>query len=237
MNLDIKLEGCVALEVRERNAALSRHVPIASGRGHLAVVGGGPSVAAHLATLQAWPGDLWAINATHRWCTAHGIKAYAYSVDPLPELVDYLTGATSAVLGDHCDPAAFASIRSVYRLPGPHDGPTSAIAAAANALRVGYDQVTFFGCESAFAETTHIDRCESVPDLMRVRCGTASFLTKSEFIIQARELANIIRTFPQYMHEESGGLLRAWMEHGDCEVTHARRGLLAGHEPQREREG
>jgi len=218
---------CVPLDVREENARASVGIEEFRSSGHLAVVGSGRSIASHIAELQSWDGDVWAVNATWGWCETHGIRAYAYSVDPLPELEAFIIGARAAVLADHCDPKAFAAVKRVYRLTGPHEGPTSANAADLAAIKAGYSSVTYFGCESSFGETTHAYRNDAVPDLIRVECGGESFLTKIEYMKQAKGLADTIRAFPHVFSERSGGLLSAMVKHGDCEVTHISRGLLA----------
>ncbi len=222
------LVPCVPSEAIERNIRASAGYEEFRGEGPLAVVGGGPSIASHIATLRNWPGDVWAVNATWKWCETHDIRAYAYSVDPLPELDAYIAGAKVAILADHCDPAAYAVVPKVYRLTGPHDGPTSANAADLAAIKAGYDSVTFFGCEGSYTgPTTHAYRTEPVNDLIRVKCGGESFVSKIEFMKQAKGLADIIRRFPTVYSEQSGGLLRAMVEHGDCDVTHISRVLAA----------
>lgn len=220
MRLKIKAQCCVDEETRKRNTELSVGYPEPKGSGGLAIIGGGPSVSKHEQVLRDWNGDIWAINGAVYWCMSKGIEAALVSVDPDPILKDYTHNVQKAVLAAHCDPLAYQSLTGadVYRFEGDLDGPTTAVAVAAKAIDAGYSRVTYFGCECSYADTTHVYEDEPPLDLMRVECGGVEYLTKLEFAVQAERLSEIFRKFPHFFIEESGGLLRAMIEHGEYDV-------------------
>tara|TARA_Y100000310_G_scaffold67277_1_gene62568 strand:- start:9243 stop:9857 length:615 start_codon:yes stop_codon:yes gene_type:complete len=197
-------------------------------------VGGGPSLAGQVDCLRAWEGDLWAINGAWGWCRDHGINAYFFSIDPAPEQVQFSAGSKRTILSDHTHPSVWDAVQGeVWRAQGPYSGPTSAVAASVLAIRSGYDGATFFGCEGSYPGEglpTHVYPSpeRSVP--IRVQCGSNSFLIKVELIMQTEQLADVIRTLPDRYSEESGGLLRALVKHGDYDVTHVTRGMMASFE-------
>lgn len=221
--------GC-GLDELARNRSLSAEYPLFTGKGRLAVVGGGHSVVGHVEELRAWQGDIWAINGAWRWCRESGINAMFFSVDPKPELAPLVGGR--AVLAPHCDPEAFKAADEAYRAPGPLPGPTSAVAATAVSVASGYDGATFYGCEGSYGETTHVYQDEPVNDLVRVECG-GSWLTKLELILQTEQLASVIKRFPERYAERSGGFLAALIRHGDYDITHGTRRMVEGMSMQR----
>lgn len=217
MKLRIEAKCCVDGETLKRNTSISSKWPDPSGSGHLAVVGGGPSVENHIETLKAWPGDVWAINGAYWWCIENGISATFYSVDPEPILAEYMAGATKAVIAAHCDPSAFTG-EHITCAKGDYPGPTSATAAALIAINAGYSKVTWFGCESNYGESTHVYQDSPTPDLLKIECQGQEFLTKLDLILQAQVLSKFIAAAPGVFFEESGGLLRAMSKGTDFEA-------------------
>lgn len=131
----------------------------------------------------------------------------------------------------HCDPSAYKAMegRSVYRIDafdGP--GPTTAVAATVAAIRYGYEGADFYGCESSYDVTTHAYKWdENLSGLIKVRASNKDFLTKSELLSQAEQLASAIRTFPKLYTDKSGGLLGALIESGcEYEVIAVSRSML-----------
>jgi hypothetical protein len=224
VKLNIKAVPHCGEDVLSRNAALSPAVPEPTGSGQLAVVGGGASVLDYLNELKEWPGEIWAINMTAQWLRANGIDCWFYSIDPSPDLVPMVSG--KAILAEFCDPACFEAADDVRKGMGCIPGPTSAVGASYLGVKAGFSRVVFFGCDSSYGETTHVYRNEAVPDLARVSCGGESFLTKLEMILQAEQLAQVIKTFPEIYSERGGGFLHALVEHGDYDVTHVSPNIL-----------
>lgn len=227
--LSFTAQCCVSEEVRARNTALSKGYPAPSGSGRLAVVGGGPSVARHIEQLRLWPGDIWAINGAAQWCERNGISSFMFSVDPSVHLAAECRGVKRAILATHCDPSAYEALKgaTVYQVSPDVPGPTSAVGATVSAIEAGYSGITFFGCESSYTGTTHAYNCEDVPDLIRVECGGSDYLTKPEYLMQAKQLAQVIRELPTFYSERSGGLLAALIADPRHEVVGVSRSLYS----------
>lgn len=224
----IEVQCCVSDDVMARNAGLCPEYPEPAGHGNLAVVGGGHSASDHVDELRSWDGEVWAINGTWQWCRDNGIDAAFMSADPQKDQIDLVKGVKRAVLAAHTEPEVWpllcdADVR-VFRYGVP--GPTSAVAASLVAIKSGWRHVTYFGCESSFGETTHTFKNE-MHDIVRVVSGDKPFLTKLEFILQAEQLASIIRALPQFYSERSGGLLAALIEHNDWDMTHGSPSIAA----------
>lgn len=188
----------------------------------LAIVGGGPSVLDVLDELKAWPGDIWAINNTAAWLAKHGIRSTLLSVDPDNFEFDK-TGVADALLASCCHPKAFDGLNvSMFHMiehdpSGVAGGTSTASRAPALALRMGYFDMTFFGCEGSFVEADHVDRDEQKPEQLIIRAG-ADYKTTPPLLLQCECLSDLIREFPCF-HEKSGGLLRAMVKHPDWEVV------------------
>jgi hypothetical protein len=236
VKLDFYGGGCTGQEEIDRNvvyaAALGLLDTIGQGKTlherKLAVVGGGPSIRAHIDTLRQWPGDIWAINSTTLWCLEQGIDAAFFTVDAAEEASGMVGKARKGVVASRVTPGVFealhangATVETFLLDPTENkNGPTSATCVPHVALGLGYKHVTFFGCESCYAESSHINRDETHQvDLLRVQCGPETYLTKPEFMIQAQILGLIIKTFPTIYEDKSGGLLRAFMEYDDHDVV------------------
>ena len=192
------------------------------------MVGGGPSIERTQQQLREWPGDIWAINGAWGWCEDHGIDAWFCSIDPMPEQADLMRGATKLVIAEHSDPAVFATAQGdVRKVTGDLSGPTSAVAASVLALKHRYDGATFFGCESCYiGDHTHAYGTPALCPLYRVQCGGESYLVKLELILQAEQLAKVIRQFPDLFAEEGGCFLAALIEHDDYDITHGPRDVV-----------
>jgi hypothetical protein len=218
--------GCVPAADLARNEEYAWRLgfpkmePAATSR--LAVVGGGPSVAGHAGELLSWDGEIWAINGAFNWCLRHGIDAAFFSIDPLPQTAAHGHGATRAVLATWCHPNTFDALSgadiSAVR-PAMH-GATSATAAPALAIEAGYREVTFYGCESSFGESTHVYGNRGVGNLMKVSCNWQEFLTTPDMMMQAEFLGDLIRQAPCF-HDRSGGLLSAFIASPEIDVIAA----------------
>lgn len=181
----------------------------------LAVVGGGPSIKERVDELRAFDGDIWAINGAWKWCEDQGIDAWFYSLDPQDLIIPMCVGARKAMLGMCCHYGVFDLLHDAHVEAvliggeGMDNGPTSASSAPFIALERGYTEIHFFGCESSYADTTHAYGNFNLENLMRVKCAGEEFLTSSDFLYQAEQLGAVIREFPKFFKDASGGLLSA----------------------------
>lgn len=221
--------GPCADTILQRNIglALATGFPVvgreAPNHKHLAVVGGGPSVKAQLERLAQWRGDIWAINQTASWLASQGIKSTLFTVDPI-EVPACAEGVESALLASICSPELFESVRGrdvrIYHTEHHESaslkitgGPSSACRAPKLAIALGYERVTFFGCEGSFEEESHAYRNENTinerPRQLLVKAGGEVYRTAPDYLCISEYLANVISELPQQFEEESGGLLRA----------------------------
>lgn len=221
--LEIHGECVMPREHLRRNAELNARHPFIEARFRsierkLAIVGGGPLVIHDLPELQAWNGDVWGINHTAQWLNENGVRTTLFTVDPIPFEVQ----APDAILGSVCDPSLFAQfegrVRTFHMLQTHEDGLSggsfSSTCAAAVALRMGYTNVSFFGCEGSFEERDHVDRHEGKPDQLIVSAGGREYRTTPPFMIQCAELMKLFY-FDGVFHNRSGGLLKAMIENAD----------------------
>lgn len=219
-----------------RNSSCEQIVPVPPHSRPLAIVGGGPSLAESVAILKTWPGDIWSINLTGAWLATHGISSTLYTVDadPNPMLMSSPDTVTDAIFCSWCAPAVIAKypkVRVFGMQPIVSDGilggTTSAVSAPLLALKLGYVNVTFFGCESSYIDVDHVDRNEKSNSEIIVRADGKLYRTRPDFYIQAQELSRIIKQFPQVFREYSGGLLRAMIADDGWEVTQVSADLVA----------
>lgn len=187
---------------------------------HLAVIGGGPSIREREKQIKEWDGDIWAINGAFQWVRDLGRDAVFLAVDPHPIVLNWLTGVQKALLETRVDPEVFARLsdKEVYVFdigsePGQlRSGSSAATTTPHLACRIGYHSVTLFGCESSYQpQNTHAYQHEKRDEEMIVLCGKGEYLTAPDFYMQAIELAKYINEVPEYIKEESGGLLRAML--------------------------
>lgn len=227
----------------EANSAHARalglpEVPEGKDLGPLAIAGGGPSLLGSLDRLREFP-TIWGANHVAQWLERRGIPAIFYSCDPL-----YLAGLTddvkTAILASNTHPQIFAELLAagadVRIFPTEHDkapdwvasgGPTSVTRSMKVALRMGYTSVTFFGCEGSYGETSHAYDYPVISHQLIVRAGGVDYVTQPDFYMQCEYLATLIRELPSYFQEESGGLLRAMIEHPDTWDVVAASGAIA----------
>jgi hypothetical protein len=186
----------------------------------VAVVGGGPLL--DLEAVRKWPGDIWAINSTADYLLDRGIDCTFFTTDPYPH---FKTTAVKRLLASHCDPSVFTGDVQIFdtsdELPGGVlGGTTTATRAPLLAIQMGYPGVVFFGCESCFGATSHIDRdCERTKaSLVIVRADGRDWITSPQMLLQAQELGWFIRNTDVFQ-EQSGGLLRAMLHDDEWEVV------------------
>jgi hypothetical protein len=215
-------EPTVSEDGRRANAMVieTLGLPKHKGAGRLAIIGGGPSIRAHVDELRAWDGEVWAVNGAINWCIDNGIPAWFYTADasPMSNWTYDLSRVKRAVLAPDCSPEMVEYLQSVgaeITLTAPlQSGPTSANAADFLSIDAGYSHVTYFGCEGSFEGQTHAFASFPIPDWMVIELAGEFYPTKAEFISQSIMLSNTIKTFPTVFAEKSGGLLAAMIEHG-----------------------
>lgn len=230
MGAIFRTEPCVPVEEMTRNAELARALGLPSVElaGHVAVVGGGPSLADHLDELRAWKGPIWAINGTWKWLKERGVTATFFTVDPKPQAWLNLGLGDSALVAMVGSPELFRSVMGghvrTFEL-GAHgalSGVTSATATPHLAVQMGHRSVTFFGCDSSFSEdASHVYAAEEPEHLIAVDVAGRAFVTKPEFVMQAEDLARLVRELPKFCRNRSGGLLAALIETPDWDLAEA----------------
>jgi hypothetical protein len=191
--------------------------------GKLAIVGGGPSVNAHLDELRAWDGEIWAINATASWLKNHGINSKFITVDPVLFTKDMVEGVEEAYLATLCHPqmknlfpkVSFFDMRETDP-KGIAGGTTTASRALSLAVHQGFYDITLYGCEGSFTiGKDHVDRDEMRPEMVVIQAGDEHFVTYLEYMMQSETLANMIRLAPNVFKQRCGGLLEAMIKHPD----------------------
>lgn len=240
--LEVQGLGCASMETIRANAAYSASLGIPEiersdlHKRPLSIVGGGPS--AHSA-LPEIGGDVWAINGACQWLASKGIESTLFSVDPDEGLTPLTRGVKRAILASHCHPKAFdalleqdacvrifhaahigglseesrpMALRKRFRIA---TGTTSACSVPCVALRLGYQSLTYYGCEGSFTGDSHTFKSENNPGQVIVRAGSEDYRTTLQFYLQCQQLSGLLCLFPNFMKERSGGLLRAMVEHRD----------------------
>lgn len=235
--IDIPNTGNATEDEVRTNAAYSATLnlpPVLASPPHgrkLAVVGGAPSLPSVLDELKRWDGDIWAINGTAAWLAERGIRSTFFTVDPGRwSDVDALTdGVTDALVSATSRPELFdaliskgADIRTFHVYPGYdpemtiNGGGTSATRAPFLALKMGYTDVSFFACEGCFETTSHAYKHTADDHLhVLIKAGNEVFRTDLRMMLQSINLAELIREFPNFLHDRSGGLLAGMIAHPD----------------------
>jgi hypothetical protein len=230
MRIDWTTNACELAETFEANArhACSLGLPFVThgARGSLAVAGGGPSLSRNLDKLKSYD-EVWGINRTAPWLCERGITASLFTVDP--QYVPGMTGVDRAILSASVHPRVFeelsgkdVTIFHTDRFDGlegfvSEGGPTSACRAVPLAVHMGYSSVTFFGCEASYDGASHAYDTELVRFQCIIRAGGRDYITQPDYQLQCQYLAPFLTSLPEYFKEESGGLLRAMIEHPDWE--------------------
>lgn len=213
---------------RNTALALDLGLPSIERAGHVAVVGGGLSLAGHLDELRAWTGPIWAINRTFVYLKERGIRSTFITADPKPQPWLTVEPGDRALVALHGSPGLFASLAkahvTTYRLAEDevHCGCTTATAAPMLAILLGHRSVTFFGCDSSFSDQSHVYPQAMARDLIEVRCSGEVFITKPEFLLQAEALALLCRELPEFHSNRGGGLTAALIENPDYEAADVR---------------
>ena len=232
--------GCVPMEQMARNVEACHALGIPdvgdAKRTRLAVVGGGHSLLSHLDELRNFDGDLWIVAGAHRWCAWHGIKGWFFAIGPELVIAELAHDVTHAVLSSCVDPSVFEAVKGaqirVLNLTSSGDmidhGPSTVTAGFVHAIRAGYREVTFYGCDSSYQEGWNSHAYENAPHPYRinVQCNGERFHTEALLLLQAEYMATMIRHAPNVFKEKSGGLLRAMVADPEYDVTHRSQELI-----------
>jgi hypothetical protein len=229
-------------EQHARGRGLKSYREVMAARPRLAVVGGGPSINRHVDEIKAFDGDVWAINGAFHWCRGHGIDAAFIACDPHPRVATWANGAKRALLEMRVDTQVFDLLANAdVAVFDCGDGPgmircgTSTVSSTPHlAVRMGYRQVTLFGCESSYPlqSTTHAFQHEERADELLIACDGKEYLTAADYYMQAMELSRYVREVPEFIIERCGGLLRAMIASGgEHKVRWISEGLANGLSP------
>lgn len=181
-------------------------------------MGGGPSLKSRYEELRDFD-EVWGVNATADWLIERGIDATFLTVDACPEIAGMIGRAKRGLVSANAHPSVLDRLecRLFHLEPHPcaiNGGPTTAARAPMLALRMGFKDISFYGCEGSFEGSTHLYRHEVRDDLVIIRAGR-DYRTTPDFLCQSEYLAEAIRVAPHVLKECSGGLLAAMIEHWD----------------------
>lgn len=152
------------------------------------------------------------MNYVAGWLNKQGIPATFITIDCQPFDMSRI-GGHAAILPTSCHPdlpGAFDDVRYFDTIE-THDnglcgGTTTATRAPHLATILGFCDVTFYGCEGSYLADTHINEHREYEDEIIVQCGK-DYRTTPEYLLQAQNLGEFIRHFPEMFKEKSGGLL------------------------------
>ena len=191
-----------------------------------AVVGGSPNLVASLDTLREWKGDIFAVNATAGYLSDRGIPHHLFAIDcdPNPWRIGPLTkGAVMASRVHREQMKQFK--RNQVRIfdmaeesnIGIEGGPTACCRAPHLFLRMGYMSVYFFGIDGCFTNRTHIDgtHTDAHGNMMIIRVNDVDYVTNAAMMLQHQFMIDVFNKYPLFLHNASGGLLKAMYENQD----------------------
>jgi hypothetical protein len=225
----IETDCIVSREKLQEQAKIQAHrprvAPVSPHGRKLAVVGAGPELVRDLDALREWDGDIWAINSAGRFLAQHGIRSIFVSIDPLlfPYRLDWVE---EALIATCCHPGIFEQLEGkplrVFELiETAEDGITGGCVTATRmpslAMRLGYLDVSFFGCEGSypFDGNDHVDYHNGEAQELVVRAGGQDYRIETGLLVQCEQLALLFGVFPNVFKNRSRGLLAAMIEHPD----------------------
>ena len=219
MSVELVGVSAVPQEKIEENERYTRslgyrkvHFPQVHHEEKIAIVGGGSSIRHKWDEIRKFR-HILAINNTRKTLLNFGIDATFFTVDPTELVAEFAKGARKAIVATRVDRKTLEALKGadvrVFDTPG--DVPmltASASTAIPLVMKMGFRQVCFFGCESSYSGTSHIDRHED-REVIKVRADGKEFITAGDYYFVAQELSLAIRANPGVITEKSGGLLRA----------------------------
>jgi hypothetical protein len=226
--------GCATPEREQFNIAYAKSLDLPdvweARASRLAFIGGGHSIGKHLEELQKFDGEIWISAGAFPWCLENGIEGAFIACGAEPAISPLAKGAHKALLATSCDPSLFEALKGAdlrifdlvhEPLEKMNHGPSTATCAPYQAVKVGFKEVIFYGCDSSYPKngTSHYYEDARHPYEMNVRCGGEDFLTDPLLLMQAEYLSTVIRAVPKVFKEESGGLLRALVKDQEYDIT------------------
>lgn len=228
MRIEFKPLGCAPAADLARNIAYAHSLGLPmttmaeAQRSQLAVIGGGPSVAGAVDELRSFSGERWIIGSAFQWANNNGIDGKFFCIDPQAIVAPMCRGAKKAILATCTHPSVLDSLMAdgceieLFDIGegAVPTGTTTATGAPYLALLRGHTRILFYGCDSSFAETTHVYKSLDDPFRLLVKCGEGEYLTNPQMMIQAEELSLVMLEHPEIYINKSAGLLRAMLENG-----------------------
>lgn len=198
-------------------------------RPKLAVVGGGPSVLDFTDELKSWDGDIWVSGSAFPLISSIVPDVTFFTIDQSTDLAKDGKGAKKAILATCCDPSVFEVLKDaqieIFDLftggPNANHHATTITAAPKVSLDMGYRDITFFGCEGSFTETTHAYDTTSIDDMIVVKCNGKNYVTRPSFLLQCEFMARVVNLSREIFKVRGEGLLSAMIEDLDYDITHA----------------
>lgn len=220
--LDIQTQCVASLEVLKEHARVNAHYPkitqVSPHGRKLAVVGSGPEIRHDLEELRLWKGDIWAINTACGYLGSQGIESTFVTVDPLD--VEFVVPG-NALVATCCHPNLLKRLKSVTvfdmiethpdGIPG---GCVTATRIPSLAMRLGYLDVSFFGCEGSYEDQDHVTHHNGESQEVIVRAGGKDFRIETGLLVQCQDFVKLFNAFPIFKNR-SRGLLKAMIEYPD----------------------
>ena len=191
-------------------------------QGKIAIVGSGPSVRDLVPEISEFE-TIWGINGAYGYLVERGITPDFVSVDPSEKMLVHLTDpqrASTFYLASVTHPKAFDAldgfnIKLWHSMaeglpddckPRVIGGTTCITRATCLARMLGWRDITFYGCESSYAEKRNI--CGE-PDRTRInmKVGDEIFVTDMILAHQVSELVGLSEAIP--LKFRCGGLTEA----------------------------
>lgn len=217
----------------ERNKAHARSLGLpyisVHERPKLAVVGGGPSVLDFKDELAEWDGDVWVSGSAFPLISTICKTPTFFTIDQSTDLAKDGKGAKKAILATCCNPSVFEVLKDaeieIFDIftggPNSNHHATTITAAPKVGLDMGYRDITFFGCEGSFMETTHAYETTEINDKIIVKCNGQNFVTRPSFLLQCEFMARVVHINPRLFKVRGEGLLTAMVKDLDYDITHA----------------
>lgn len=220
--IDIQTQCVASLAVLAEYASQNAHYPkITQAAPHgrkLAVVGSGPELRQDLEELSLWEGDIWAINTACGYLGAHGIESTFVTVDPLD--VEFVVPG-EALVSSSCHPNLLRRLKSFRTFDmiethpdGIPGGCVTATRMPSLAMRLGYLDVSFFGCEGSYESQDHVTHHNGEEQEVIVRAGGRDFRIETGLLVQCQDFVKLFNAFPIFKNR-SRGLLKAMIENPD----------------------